>query len=203
MFTGIATWIAKSVLGGWLTKIGAAISWLFKAWYRIAIAVLLGVCVFLYVGKASALASAEKWKRTAEVELALRVANEKAYKAAQDTAADMNRKQVAVIKEQYDAIAQKSEIDYEKRIIANRAIVDKFLRSQANQRIAQSAGAGSAAQVQPEITGTGEMPVIPEGFILLPVSEAYMISAAYDKLAALQDAAKAVGDVNTEEVVIP
>jgi len=60
MFTGIATWIAKSVIGGWLTKIGAAIAWLFKAWYRIAIAVLLGVCIWLYVGKASEARRADK-----------------------------------------------------------------------------------------------------------------------------------------------
>jgi len=192
MFTGIATWIAKSVIGGWLTKIGAAISWLFKAWYRIVIALLLATCLWCYMGWTAADKRAVKWKRTAEVEMSLRIANEVAYKDAQKVAADLNRKQIESIQNRYKEIAEQSEKAYEKRLTDSRAVVDKFVRTQANFSPAKSAGTGSATQVQPEATGAGEMPIVPEGFILLPVNEAYMIAGAYDKLAALQDAARAI-----------
>jgi len=180
--------IGKNVMG-WLT---AGFKWIFASGERIAIALALSLCLWLYVGKSSALASAAKWKRTAEVEMSLRIANEVAYKDAQKVAAEMNRKQIESIQNRYKEIAEQSEKAYEKRLTDSRAVVDKFVRTQANFSPAKSAGTGSATQVQPEATGAGEMPVVPEGFILLPVNEAYMIAGAYDKLAALQDAARAI-----------
>lgn len=187
-------------IGGKLMAWGRSVfEWLTGAWYRIVIALLLAACLWLYVGKSSALASAAKWKRTAEVEMALRISNEVAYKNAQAIAADMNRKQIEAIQNRYKAIAEKSEILYEKRLTDSRAVVDKFMRSQAVNRPAQGTGASGPAQVQPEAAGAGEMPIVPEGFILLPVNEAYMIAGAYDKLAALQDAAKETMAVDTNK----
>lgn len=194
--------IGKNVMG-WLT---AGVKWIFAAWERVIIAALLAGCLWLYVDNVSegrradkAEERAAKYKRTAEVEMSLRIANEVAYKKAQDEAADLNRKQIESIQNRYKEIAEQSEKAYEKRLTDSRAVVDKFVRTQANFSPAKSAGTGSTAQVQPEATGAGEMPIVPEGFILLPVNEAYMIAGAYDKLAALQDAAKAVEGVKPEQ----
>jgi len=170
----------------------SAFQWLTGAWYRIALAVALAAFLWAYMGWTAADKRAVKWKRTAEVEMSLRIANEVAYKDAQKVAAEMNRKQIESIQNRYKEIAEQSEKAYEKRLTGSRAVVDKFVRTQANFSPAKSAGTGSATQVQPEATGAGEMPVVPEGFILLPVNEAYMIAGAYDKLAALQDAARAI-----------
>lgn len=187
--------IGKNALS-WLS---AGFKWIFAAWERVIIAALLAACLWLYVGKASETRRADKFKRMAESEMSLRIANEVAYKNAQKAAADLNRKQIESIQNRYKEIAEQSEKAYEKRLTDSRAVVDKFVRTQANRGIAKSPGTGSAAQVQPEATGAGEMPVVPEGFILLPVNEAYMIAGAYDKLAALQDAAKAVEGVKPEQ----
>lgn len=187
--------IGKHIMG-WLA---AGFKWIFASGERIAIALLLALALYLYVDRSSALASAAKWKRTAEVEMAMRISNEVAYKNAQKAAADLNRKQIEAIQNRYKAIAEKSEILYEKRLTDSRAVVDKFMRSQAVKRPAQGIGASGPAQVQPEVAGEGEMPIVPEGFILLPVNEAYMIAGAYAKLAALQDAAKETMAVDTNE----
>lgn len=187
--------IGKNVMG-WLT---AGFKWLFAVWYRVALAVALAAFLWAYMGWTAADKRAVKWKRTAEVEMSLRIANEVAYKDAQKVAADLNRKQIESIQNRYKEIAEQSEKAYEKRLTDSRAVVDKFVRTQANFSPAKSAGTGSATQVQPEATGAGEMPIVPEGFILLPVNEAYMIAGAYDKLAALQDAAKAVEGVKPEQ----
>ena len=192
MFTGIATWIAKSVLGGWLSKISAAIQWLFKAWYRLAIAALLAACIWLYVGKSSALASAAKWKRTAEVEMALRISNEVAYKNAQAIAADMNRKQVAAIKERYDAIAEKSEIDYEKRLASNKLAINNWLRSRTIAGLTEGSRTSTASEVQSEASGTEALPIIPRGFVIVPESDLDKTAVIQATLAALQEAARAI-----------
>lgn len=61
MFTGIAAWLAKSFIGGWLGKIGAAIKWVFADIHRVIIALLLAATAWLWVGKASEARRADKW----------------------------------------------------------------------------------------------------------------------------------------------
>lgn len=190
MFTGIATWIAKSVIGGWLTKIGAAVAWLFKAWYRIVIALLLAACIWCYVGWTSADNRAAKWKRTAEQEMSLRIANEKACKDAQQVAADMNRHQVAAIKQRYDAIATETENEYEKRLADNRAALRQWMRAKAAPSIAQSTGAGSAATMPGEsVQGTEKTE------FLVSAEDLEIAADNYSQLSALIDWAKKVGEV--------
>lgn len=191
MFSGIATWIAKSVLGGWLTKIGAAISWLFKAWYRIVIALLLATCLWCYMGWTAADKRAVKWKRTAEVEMSLRIANEVAYKDAQKVAADLNKKQVESIKSQYAAIAEKSEIDYEKRLADNRAALRQWMRAKAAPGIAQSTGASSPATVPRE-------PVQDPTEAVVPISDLEIAADNYSQLISLIEWAKSIGEVKSE-----
>ena len=142
MFTGIATWIAKSVIGGWLTKIGAAVAWLFKAWYRIVIALLLAACIWCYVGWTSADNRAAKWKRTAEQEMSLRIANEVAYRDAQKVAAEMNRRKVA---------------EYEERERNHAITTDKTIRNNVNLALA-GLRARQAAQSNPNGTRNAQAP---------------------------------------------
>lgn len=176
--------IGKNLLS-WLT---AGAKWLFAVWYRLAIAALLAVCLWLYVGKSSALASAAKWKRTAEVEMALRISNEVAYKKAQQVAADMNKRQVAAIKERYDAIATETENEYEKRLADNRAALRQWMRAKAAPSIAQSTGAGSAAQMSGE-------PVQDPTEALVPVADLEIAADNYSQLVSLIEWAKKVGEV--------
>lgn len=190
MFTPIATWVAKSVLGGWLSKIGAAIQWLFKAWYRIVIALLLGACIWFYVGWTSADNRATKWKRTAEQEMSLRIANEVAYKKAQKEAADLNRKQVAAIKERYDAIATETENEYEKRLADNRAALRQWMRTKAAPGIAQSTGTSGPAEMPGEPVQGAE-----KTEFLVSAEDLEIAADNYSQLTALIDWARKVGEV--------
>lgn len=160
MFTGIATWIAKSVIGGWLSKISAAIQWLFKAWYRIVIALLLGACIWLYVGKSSALASAAKWKRTAEVEMALRISNEVAYRDAQKVAAEMNRRKVA----EYEERERNHAITTDKTIRNNVNLALAGLRArQAAERLTNGSRTAETPATASDTSGTGGVSIVDAG----------------------------------------
>jgi preprotein translocase subunit SecF len=176
--------IGKNVMG-WLT---AGFKWIFAVWYRLAIAVLLAACLWLYVGKASETKRADKFKRTAEVEMSLRIANEVAYKDAQKVAADLNKKQVESIKSQYAAIAEKSEIDYEKRLADNRAALRQWMRAKAAPGIAQSTGASSTATVSGE-------PVQDPTEAVVPISDLEIAADNYSQLVSLIEWAKKVGEV--------
>lgn len=176
-------------IGGKLMAWGRSVfEWLTGAWYRIVIALLLAACIWCYVGWTSADNSAAKWKRTAEVEMALRISNEVAYKKAQQVAADMNKRQVAAIKERYDAIATETENEYEKRLADNRAALRQWMRAKAAPSIAQSTGAGSAAQMSGE-------PVQDPTEALVPVADLEIAADNYSQLVSLIEWAKKVGEV--------
>ena len=148
--------IGKNLLG-WLT---AGAKWLFAAWYRLAIAALLAACIWLYVGKSSALASAAKWKRTAEVEMALRISNEVAYKNAQAIAADMNRRQVA----EYEERERNHAITTDKTIRNNVNLALAGLRArQAAERLANRAGNAETPATASDTSGAGGLPVMDAG----------------------------------------
>lgn len=187
--------IGKNVLG-WLT---AGVKYLFAAWYRIALAVALAAFLWAYMGWTAADKRAMKYKRTAEVEMSLRIANEVAYKDAQKVAADLNKKQVESIKSQYAAIAEKSEIDYEKRLADNKLAISNWMRRQALGRAAGEGGAGSPAEVREEVAGTEAVPVIPRGFALVPESDLDKTADIQATLAALQQAVIEVMAVDTNK----
>lgn len=178
--------IGKNLLG-WLS---AGFKWIFASGERIVIALALALCLWLYVGKSSALASAAKWKRTAEQEMSLRIANEVAYRDAQKVAAEMNRHQVAAIKKRYDAIATETENEYEKRLADNRAALRQWMRAKAAPSIAQSTGAGSPATMPGEpVQGTEKTE------FLVSAEDLEIASDNYSQLTALIDWAKKVGEV--------
>lgn len=148
--------IGKNLLG-WLS---AGAKWLFAVWYRLAIAALLAACLWLYVGKSSALASAAKWKRTAEQEMSLRIANEVAYRDAQKVAAEMNRRKVA----EYEERERNHAITTDKTIRNNVNLALAGLRArQAAQISANRAGNAQAPTTASDTSGTGGVSIVDAG----------------------------------------
>ena len=148
--------IGKNLLG-WLS---AGAKWLFAVWYRLAIAALLAACLWLYVGKSSALASAAKWKRTAEQEMSLRIANEVAYRDAQKFAAEMNRRKVA----EYEERERNHAITTDKTIRNNVNLALAGLRArQAAQSSANRAGNAQAPTTASDTSGTGGVSIVDAG----------------------------------------
>lgn len=180
--------IGKSALS-WLS---AGFKWIFASGERVIIAALLAACLWLYVGKTSALAKADKWKRTAEQEMSLRIANEVAYKKAQETAADLNRKQVAAIKERYDAIATETENEYEKRLADNRAALRQWMRTKAAPSVANITGTSGPAEMPGE-------PVQDPKEALVPVADLEIAADNYSQLISLIEWVKKVGEVKPNE----
>lgn len=119
------------------------------------------------------------------------VASEKTvarYEGAQLAAAQINKAKIAQIERDYAAIAEKSEIEYEKRIAVNRAALDRWMRSQASERDTSSAGASEAATVPSETVSRTETAII-------PVSDLEIVADAYAQLDALRAWALEVGKV--------
>jgi predicted membrane-bound mannosyltransferase len=111
------------------------------------------------------------------------------YEAAQVAAVEINKARVAQIEREYAAIAEKSEIDYEKRIADNRAALDRWMRNQAAKRNTQSAGTGKAAPVSGEVVSGAQTAII-------PISDLEIVADAYAQLDALREWALEIGKVN-------
>lgn len=110
------------------------------------------------------------------------------YESAQVAAVEINKAKVAQIERQYAAIAEKSEIDYEKRIADNRVALGRWMRQQANKGNAPSAGTGKAAPVSSEVVPDAEAAIV-------PVSDLEIVADAYAQLDALIIWALEVGRV--------
>lgn len=111
------------------------------------------------------------------------------YEGAQLAAIEINKAKVAQIERDYAAIAEKSEIEYEKRIADNRAALDRWMRSQAGKRNTSSTGASEAAQVPGEFVSGAETAIV-------PVSDLEIVADAYAQLDALRAWALEVGKVD-------
>jgi predicted membrane-bound mannosyltransferase len=111
------------------------------------------------------------------------------YEAAQVAATEINKAKVAQIEREYAAIAEESEIDYEKRIADNRAALDRWMRNQAAKRNTQSTGASEAASVPGEVVSGTETAIV-------PVSDLEIVADAYAQFDALRAWALEVGKVN-------
>jgi hypothetical protein len=119
------------------------------------------------------------------------VASEKTvarYEGAQLAAVEINKAKVAQIERDYAAIAEKSEIEYEKRIAVNRAALDSWVRSQASKRDTSSTGASKAASVSGE-------PVSGTETAIVPISDLEIVADAYAQFDALRAWALGVGKV--------
>ena len=148
--------IGKNLLS-WLT---AGFKYLFAAWYRIALAVALAAFLWAYMGWTSADNRAAKWKRTAEQEMSLRIANEVAYRDAQKVAADMNRRKVA----EYEERERNHAITTDKTIRNNVNLALAGLRArQAAQSSANRAGNAQAPTTASDTSGTGGVSIVDAG----------------------------------------
>ena len=150
--------IGKNVLG-WLT---AGVKYLFAAWYRIALAVALAAFLWAYMGWTSADNRAAKWKRTAEVEMSLRIANEVAYKDAQKVAAEMNRRQVEKAEQQRKELALGKDLEIRRGINAALADARRVWAAKANQSSTGRSGAGEVATGSVDPNGTSGLSVLDE-----------------------------------------
>lgn len=122
------------------------------------------------------------------------VASEKTvarYEGAQLAAVEINKAKVAQIKREYAAIAEKSEIEYEKRIDDNRAALDRWMRSQTRERDTHSAGASQAATMSGEAMSGTETAIV-------PVADLEIVADAYAQLDALRAWALEVGKVTDD-----
>lgn len=119
------------------------------------------------------------------------VASEKTvarYEGAQLAAAQINKAKVAQIERDYAAIAEKSEIEYEKRIADNRAALGRWMRSQASKRDTSRAGASQATPMSGEAMSGTETAIV-------PISDLKIVADAYAQLDALRAWALDVGKV--------
>ena len=180
--------IGKHVLG-WVS---GAFKWLFAKWYRVALLVSLTAFLWAFTGKLSETKRADRNAEIAKSEKKLRIANEVAYKNAQKVAADLNQHQIKAIKERYDAIAEKSEIDYEKRLASNKLAINNWLRSRTIAGLTEGSRTSTASEVQSEASGTEALPIIPRGFVIVPESDLDKTAVIQATLAALQEAARAI-----------
>ncbi len=180
--------IGKRIMG-WLSE---GVRWLFKAWYRIAIAVLLMVGVYLLLANISLRNQVKHWKTRYTVEATAHITTRVNYANAQQVAADINKRQVARIESEYAAIAEKSEKSYEKRLADNRATLAKFLRSKAVKGASEGTGTGNTTEMPGEPLQTSETAII-------PVTDLETVADAYAQLDALIEWAEGIGAVDTSQ----
>lgn len=181
--------IGKNLLS-WLKS---GIAWLFADIHRIAIAVLLGCCIFLYVGKQAETRRADKMTTVAAKWESAYVLMIEAQRLA-TIAAEKNK---ARVEAEYQEINNEAEQDYERRIADSRAALQRFLRQ--NSRSAASQGNGTSKPEMPAPT----MPEAAQTLIPVRIEDLEIAADNYAQLTALIAWAEKIGDVNTEEEVIP
>lgn len=180
--------IGKNLLS-WLT---AGVKWLFGAWERIVIAALLAACLWLYVGKAAETARADKMTTVAAKWESAYILVIEAQRLA-TIAAEKNK---ARVEAEYQEINNEAEQDYERRLADSRAALQRWMQNR-----------GSAAS-QGDGTGKPEMPapVVPataSPVVSVRIEDLEIAADNYAQLTALIAWAEKIGEVNTEEVVIP
>lgn len=173
--------------------------WLLTAWcgvkrlfgavlaypWQAALIVALLACGWLYMGRSQAREQLAK-------EQAAHIATKVNYKNAQTAAADLNRKQVERIENEFAQIGIKSELEYEKRIAGNRAALDRWMRAQATKGSAQGSRAGDSATVSREsVQGTAQTE------FLVSASDLEIAADNYSQLMALRGWALSIGKVDT------
>lgn len=178
--------IGKNVMS-WLT---GAVGWLFQRWYRIAIAALLMVGVYLFMANVSLRKQLDRMTVRYTTEATAHITTKVGYANAQKVAADMNAKQVERIENEYAAIAERTESEYETRLADNRANLNRWLRAKTTASSPDSAGTGSAATMPSEA-----LPDATEAVV--SVSDLEIAADNYAQLVSLIEWAESVGKVDT------
>jgi len=182
--------IGKNIMG-WLS---AAFGWLFKRWYRVAIAALCIAVMVLSLVNISLRGRLTRMTERYTVEASAHITTKVNYANAQKVAADMNRHQVEVIKQKYDAIAERTESDYEKRLADNRANLAKFMRTQAAARAAQGTGTSGTASMPSEVVQDTA-----QAEFLIRADDLEIAADNYSQLVSLIEWAKQIGEVKPNE----
>ena len=181
--------IGKNLLS-WLKS---GIAWIFADIHRIAIAVLLGCCIFLYVGKQAETRRADK-----QTEVAAKW--ESAYVLvieAQRLATIAAEKNKARVEQEYREINNEAEQDYERRIADARRNLNDWMRKNNTRSSAESDSAS------PTTMPESPLPTAENSQFLVTRKDLEIAAENHAQLLALIAWAERVGDVNTEEEVIP
>ena len=181
--------IGKNLLS-WLT---AGVKWLFGAWERIVIAALLSACLWLYVGKASEARRADKMQTVAAKWESAYVIVIEAQRLA-TIAAEKNK---ARVEKEYREINKEAEQDYERRIADARRNLNDWMRKNNTRSSAESDSAS------PTTMPESPLPTAENSQFLVTRKDLEIAAENHAQLLALIAWAERVGDVNTEEEVIP
>ena len=111
-----------------------------------------------------------------------------AYTGAQIAAAELNRAKVAQIEREYETIAQRTESEYETRLIDNRRAVADFMRRQAAKGNSSSTGTSQAATMSGQAMQATDTAIV-------PVADLEIVADAYAQLDALRMWALDIGKV--------
>ena len=123
-------------------------------------------------------------------ERAAHITTKVGYANAQLVAAELNRHQVAAIKQRYDAIATETENKYEKRLADNRAALRQWMQARAVVRPPESAGTSGPATMPGEpVQGTEKAE------FLVSAEDLEIAADNYSQLVSLIEWAKKVGEV--------
>jgi hypothetical protein len=112
-------------------------------------------------------------------------------KEAQKLAIKLAKEEKARIEAENERKAENAKLDYQKRLADNRAIIDRWMRSQAG-RPTGNTNLPEASEATSGTSGTGPAPVIPDT-VEIPASDLPKIAEAYAKLDALQAWAGSIG----------
>ena len=112
-------------------------------------------------------------------------------KEAQKLAIKLTKEEKARIEAENERKAENAKLDYQKRLADNRAIIDRWMRSQAG-RPTGNTNLPEASEATSGTSGTGPAPVIPDT-VEIPASDLPKIAEAYAKLDALQAWAGSIG----------
>jgi hypothetical protein len=181
--------IGKNLLS-WLT---AGVKWIFADIHRIAIAMLLGVCVWLYVGKQAETRRADKMTTVAAKWESAYVLVIEAQRLA-TIAAEKNKARVIA---EYREINDEAEQDYERRIADSRAALQRWLRKNNTGSRAESDSPASTNLPK------SPLPATENTEFLVTRKDLEIVAENHAQLLALIDWAEKIGQVSTEEVAIP
>jgi hypothetical protein len=150
--------IGKSIMA-WLS---AAFGWLFKRWYRVAIAALCVVVMVLTFVNISLRGQVAHWRERYTVEATAHIKTRVNYANAQKVAADMNKKQVEVTENKRKEIANAK--DAEIRSSIDRAVADarRVWAAKATKGFARGSSASEVATGPVDPNGTSGMSVLDE-----------------------------------------
>lgn len=152
-----------------MSWIKSAFGWLFKRWYRVALAALLVVIAVLLWDNVSLrgqvahwMDRTSHWKERYTVEATAHIKTRVNYANAQKVAADMNKKQVEVIENKRKEMANAQ--DAEIRSSIDRAVADarRVWAAKATKGFASRSDTGEIATSPIDIDGASGMSVMDE-----------------------------------------